>query len=124
MCWACLGVLMVGKGAGQVLFVIPLHIPTILTWLSSKPYPDRRGLLSALDFFTHHVTVTRPVFRPAVGCGEAWLLGLGKLGHTGSKRPSCARFYRTARARALSRGAAELRRAMGEEAGGARGRVL
>jgi len=40
-----------------------------------------------LTFFTHHVTVTRPMIRSIMDCGEAWLLELEQLGRTGSKRP-------------------------------------
>ena len=40
-----------------------------------------------LTFFTHHVTVTRPMIRSIMDCGEAWLLEVQQLGHTGRTRP-------------------------------------
>ena len=40
-----------------------------------------------LTFFTHHVTVTRPMIRSIMDCGEAWLLEVQQLGHTGRIRP-------------------------------------
>ena len=124
--WACLGTFMVCSGVGQVLFLIPL---TCIYYLDmgflQNPHPDRHGLLPALDFFTPQVTVTiRPMFRPTMGFGEAWLLELGQLGHMGSKCPFCARCYRSARARAVPRAAAGLRRVVDEEGERARGRVL
>ena len=40
-----------------------------------------------MTFFTHHVSVTRPMIRSIMDCGEAWLLEVEKLGHTGRTRP-------------------------------------
>ena len=40
-----------------------------------------------MTFFTHHVSVTRPMIRSIMDCGEAWLLEVEKLGHMGRTRP-------------------------------------